>query len=83
MWSCLQGSRFNLAVDELGELANVDGAIIAETLGINMGNLRRDIVLIVSWAAGLFLILLVSPFLQRMMATRWGGAVVKCMRLGL
>lgn len=67
---CLQGSRFNFSVESLGSLDNVDGEVIAETLGINMGNLRRDIVLIVSWAAGLFLILLLSPYVRRMLGMR-------------
>eukprot|EP00892_Ulva_mutabilis_P011926 jgi/Ulvmu1/9105/UM005_0200.1 len=65
-----KGSRFNFSVESLGSLDNVDGEVIAETLGINMGNLRRDIVLIVSWAAGLFLILLLSPYVRRMLGMR-------------
>jgi hypothetical protein len=69
----VQESSFNLAVEGLGELENVDGEVIAETLGINMGNLRRDIILLVSWAAGLFIVLLLSPTL-RSVARRVFGA---------
>lgn len=66
----MQESSFDLAVDGLGSIENVDGEIIAETLGINMGKLRRDIILLVVWAASLFLILLVSPTFRSLFSRR-------------
>ena len=66
----LQESSFDLAVDGLGSIENVDGEIIAETLGINMGKLRRDIILLVTWAGFLFFVLLISPSLRSMFGRR-------------
>lgn len=66
----MQESSFDLAVEGLGSIENVDGEIIAETLGINMGKLRRDIVLLVIWAGSLFLVLLISPTLRSLFGRR-------------
>ena len=68
----MQESSFDLAVEGLGSIENVDGEIIAETLGINMDKLRRDIILLVAWAGALFLILLVSPTLKSVVGRFFG-----------
>jgi hypothetical protein len=61
----MQDSRYLLSVDGLGSIDNVDGDLIARELGINMDNLSRDVIVIIAWVGGLFLVLLFAPSVRR------------------
>jgi hypothetical protein len=75
----MQKSTFRLAVDGLGALDNVDGDVIAKALGIDMGKLSRDVIIVIAWVGGLFALLLLTP-VTKAGARRAGGAVSRASR---
>jgi hypothetical protein len=74
----MQGSFFALSVAGIGSLDNVSGDVIAETLGINMSNLTRDVIVVIAWVGGLFVLLLVTPVL-RCLPSKVASTVSSCM----
>jgi hypothetical protein len=48
-------------VEGLGSLENVDGDVIAKELGIDMDNKTRDVMVVILWVGGFFVLLLLSP----------------------
>lgn len=77
-WRGVQDSQFDLAVESLGSLENVDGEVIADTLGIDMDNLTRDVVVVISWVAGFFALVLISTWLRPMLSRMFSSLREKC-----
>lgn len=60
----VQDSQYRLAVEGLGALDNVDGDVIAQELGIDMGNKDRNVIVVIGWAGGLFAALIVVSIIK-------------------
>ena len=70
----MQNSRYTLAVEGVGSLENFDGDKIAEVLGIDMGNLERDVAVVIGYVGGLFALLLLTPPFKALMRLMYTAA---------
>lgn len=57
----MQNSKFALGLENVGSIDGIGGADIIAGLGVEMGNLQRDVVVVVGYVGLLFAVILISP----------------------